>query len=253
MKTRQRIRPRVLALHGVAATPALWDDVSREAPECEILAPDLTALSHAVGGRLGSLVRALAAMVPTGTITLTGCDVGANIALELAPLLGERLQGVLLVNPNPLNIDPVYRDRHRQLGRLLHMNMSMDEILAWTSLVVHRAGVRAQRAAAQATAMLRVAGGPPAAPLLQFAADFPDGRPALKRIRAPVRALLGAENLNPFLGPGWRDEWGRALGLDNVEALPETRMWVPIEAPEAVALALRGLAVERLPQHAEGI
>jgi len=240
MTKRPRARPRVLALHGISATPALWDDVSHEAPHFEWIAPDLSVLLQAVGARLGSLVRALSAVVGTGPVALVGCGVGANVALELAAALGDRARGLLLLNPQPLRPQPAQRERYRQLARLVQHRMSDDELLAWAAMYVRRRGPRAEKAVPQAEAML-VSTSRSSVPLLRLVADFPDGADALGRVRAPVRAVFGEDHLNPFAGPGWIDEWRRALGPENVELLPETRQWLPLEAPDAVAEALVSL------------
>ncbi|WP_373045809.1 alpha/beta fold hydrolase [Vulgatibacter sp.] len=236
------LRPRVLALHGSAATAALYRDVSTTAHELDLVAPDLVALTLAVGGRLGSLLRALAGIVPEGPVLLTGCGVGANIALELAAQLGDRVRGVLLTSPLPLRPDAVYRERTRQFARLLAAEMGVDEVLAWTPIMVHRDGLRGRRAAQQAEAMLRIAATVSCAPLVQLGADFPDGNLALKRLVAPVRALFAAECINPFLGETLIADWTKALGPGAVELIAQTRHWLPIEAPEKIVAELRAFA-----------
>lgn len=237
-------RPRVLALHGIAATPALWHDVAQLAPELEIVTPDVTAMLQSVGSRLGALVRALAAVVPTGPVVLTGCGVGANVALELAAVFGDRLAGLLLLNPQPLRPQTAFRERYRQLARTIRAELGRDELLAWTAIFVHRAGLRAERAVEQAEAML-VAAGPSCGPLVQLTADFPDADRTLARVRAPISALFGADHLNPFAGPNWIEEWRRALGPEAVELLPGTRQWLPLEVPDVVANALRGFVLTK--------
>ena len=234
-----RYRARVLALHGMGATPALWNDVAEQAPDLSLLAPDVSTLLQAVGGRLGCLVRALSAIVPAGPVTLTGCGVGANVALELGALLGDRLRGVLLLSPQPLRPHAMFRERYRQLAKTLQTKMTPDELLAWTPIFVSRRGVRADKSVPQAERMLLAADGASVA-LARFSADFPDAGRTLQRVRAPVRALFAGDNLNPFHGPRWVDDWRRSLGPENVELLPEARHWLPLEAPEEVALALRG-------------
>ena len=233
-------RTRVLALHPPGATPDFWDEIVAAAPQFEVLAPDLVALLHAVGGRLGPLVRALVGMVPRRRVLLTGCEIGANIALEVAALLGERAAGVLLLSPQPVRPGPTYRERMRMLAKLTRTNMDADEAAAMAPLMVNRANGRSQ-ATETAAAMLREAGGAASAPLLQLAADFPEGYLALKLIRAPVRALFGAESLNPFPGPNWISDWRKALGSENVDLLAEARQWLALEDPQRIAAELCAL------------
>jgi len=243
MGKRQRERTRVLALHAAGATSALWDDVAMADPALEILAPDLAALLHAVGGRPGPLVRALAGVVPRGRVVLAGCEIGANVALEVAALLGDRCAGVLLLNPQPVRPEAIYRERTRHMSRLLRTDMSIEELTAWVPLVVNRsARPRGEAAARSAEAMFREAGSGGAAALLQLAADFPDGTLALRLVRAQVLALFGAESLNPFPGPNWIPDWRKALGVSAVELLAGCRQWLPLEAPERVAKAIAALA-----------
>lgn len=239
MKKRQRTRFRVLALHGEGATPALWDDVADAVPEVDLLAPDLVAITHAVGGRLGPLVRTLAGMVSREAVIVAGCGVGANVALEVGALLAPRTAGVVLISPQPFRPEPSYRERIRQLCRLMRMQMDDGELAAWVPLMVHRGGLRWNTAGPQAEAMLQEVGGPGCASLYQIAADFPEGSLALKMIRAPVRAFFGRDTVNPFPGPSWVPEWQKALGPTNVELVPSTRHWLPLEAPERIAGALR--------------
>lgn len=240
MTKRYRQRTRVLALHAAGATPAMWDELAARMPRMDVLAPDLVGLAQVTGGRPGALVRALLAMVPLGPILLTGCEIGANLALEVAALLGARAAGVLLLSPCPLRPTPTYRKRMRHLGTLMEMQLTEDEAAAWTPLVVNRAAPGAAHAAEKAERMLREVG-QAIAPLQHLAADFPDGDAALGNIRAPIRAFFGAESVNPFPGPTLIPEWKRALGEDRVTLLEHAREWLPLEKPKEVADALAAL------------
>lgn len=245
---RHTARPRVLAFHAPGATPEMWEEVAAAAPELDLIAPDLLALSHAVGGRLGPMLRALAAMVPQGPVILTGCTLGANIALEIAALLGPRAQGVLLLAPQPARPVAGFRDKMRQLSLLLAADMGPDEAAAWAPLLVHRASRRGRAALGKAEAMLREAYGAAAVPLVQLAADFPEATLALRRMKAPVRALFGAEAVNPFPGPTLLPDWRKAIGADNVEVLPDCKEWIALEDPALVAAELRELAALAVPE-----
>ena len=251
--TRHIARPRVLALHAPGATPDMWEEVAEAASDMDLLTPDLLALSHAVGGRLGPMLRAISAMVPQGPVLLTGCTLGANIAHEVAALLGPRAQGVLLLAPQPARPVTGFRDKMRQLSRLLAADMGPDECAAWAPLLVHRASRRGPAALARAEEMLRVAWGATAVPLFQLGAEFPDASLALRRLKAPVRAVFGAEAVNPFPGPTLLPDWRKAIGAGNVDLLPDLKEWIPLEDPALVADALRDLAGAVAVEPARGL
>lgn len=234
-------RHRVLALHAVGATPALWDEVADAAPELDVLAPDLLSLSLAVGERLGSLVRALAATLPPDPVVLAGCTIGANLALEVAAMLGGRAKGVLLLNPAPLSPDPWYRERLRAFERLSR-DMTLEERHSWAPILLHRGNPRYEAAAEKVRAMTELANGGQSLPLLRLAADFPDGTASLRRVTAPVHAIFGGENLDPFVPHDCRDEWTRALGADSVTTLDGAASWLPLEEPQEIAEILRKFA-----------
>lgn len=237
MKSRPN-RVRVLALHAATAGPPLWDEVQAEAPDLNLVVPDLHGLTRAVGGDAEALIRALASLVPTNRLVLVGCGVGANLAVHLAAAIGRRARSLLLLNPDPVSPHPRYREGLRSLAGQFEAAAGEEDLRVWLRLLLHAEGPRYRRAATLGAAMLRDLGTIGWAPLLRLAADLPDTLRALSGVQAPVRALFG-ETLNPFPGPNWIPAWKQAIGTAAVRVVPGSRDWLPLEIPERIATLLR--------------
>ncbi len=116
--------PPVLLLHGFDSSFLEFRRLApRLAPHCQLFIPDLygfgfcprptppAATPEAVLRHLGSLVSAIGVRTP-GPLGLIGASMGGSVAVELARLLPERIDRLLLLAPagltgNPMPLPPV--------------------------------------------------------------------------------------------------------------------------------------------------
>ena len=105
----------VVALHGFAGSGADWGPFERELG-CSLIAPDLlghgaaAAPNNSEAYRAGPMVKFLAqGLPPDGPVVLLGYSMGGRVALRLAPQLGPRLCGLVLMGAHPGLEDSVER------------------------------------------------------------------------------------------------------------------------------------------------
>jgi len=106
---------RVVALHGFAGSGADWAPFERELG-CAVIAPDLLghgaapAPDNSEAYRVGPMVGSVAQDFPSdGPVVLMGYSMGGRVALRLAPQLGPRLCGLVLMGAHPGLEDSVER------------------------------------------------------------------------------------------------------------------------------------------------
>lgn len=236
--------PTVYALHALATTPEIWQDVRDAAPDLTFVTPDLLRLleNARADQTLERLLVDLIDQAPAGPLLLAGASIGANIALELGALLGDRVVGTLLIVPGPPALDAAFRDRSHALLRSMHHAWTDEMVANFAKLLVYPFGPRHASVAARVERMLRH-NASRSAPLLALSAAFRDAQDLLPHIRGPVRALLGADNANPLTGSvlgAWRDLLGDAA-VERVESASESLV---MERPDAVVGALRSMIQE---------
>lgn len=232
----------IYALHALAVSPEMWQDVREEAPDLRFAAPDLLRVieEERIEGQLDTLIAALAERAPPGPIVLLGSSIGAHLALELAAVLGARVRGTLLLVPGPPALDGDFLVRANTLMRTLQHAWTDEVARSFVKLLVYPFGRRHASVAERVERMLRH-WGPRSAPLLAVAGGFRDAARLLPRIPGPVRALLAADNANPVHGPGLVDAWRKLLGEEAVQRIESASEFLPMERPDAVVAALRTL------------
>lgn len=229
----------VYAFHPAGVTSATWDDVAAAlGEEFALSAPDLNLLSAATGPDRRALARALAAAAPDGELILTGGLAGANLAIEVAALLGERARGVLLLNPVVLT--PEVKKGLEGFVALSHM-WSEEMIASLLPMFLWRYSPTWSRNSEKLAAMFRVAGGPMAQNLMLL--EFPPPAEIAPRVRCPIRALFGAQSVNPLLPNALAMAgWSAHLEEGAVRIVEDAAHFLTLERPDAVAAALRELA-----------
>lgn len=238
--------PTVYALHGIAVTPDVWSDLRQAAPDLPIVAPDLTELAERGDGTLARMLRDLVARAPAGPLVLVGSSLGAQLSLELAPLLGDRVRGTLLLAPGPAEMDDDFFVRVRGLLRVLeHWNAEVAKSLP--PLLLYRFGPRYAHNVERLMRMFARAA-ERSATLLAIAPAFRNASETLPRQPAPVRALIGADNANPVTAVGVYESWRNAIG-DAAERVPSASEFIQMDRPEVVAEALRAMCA---PEAAAG-
>jgi 2-succinyl-6-hydroxy-2,4-cyclohexadiene-1-carboxylate synthase len=105
----------VVALHGFAGSGADWAPFERELGWA-VVAPDLlghgaaAAPDNSEAYRVGPMVKSAAVGMPSdGPVVLMGYSMGGRVALRLAPQLGPRLCGLVLMGAHPGLEDSVER------------------------------------------------------------------------------------------------------------------------------------------------
>ena len=234
--------PTIYALHALAVSPEMWHDVRDAAPDLTFVAPDLAEVVEEPGseGSLATFVRKLADRAPAGPLLLLGASIGANFALELAAVLGERVRGTLLVVPGPPAADEAFLERTSGLLRTLRHAWNDEMAAAFVPLLVYRFGPRYAQVAERVERMLR-RNGARAAPLLELSPAFAPAAELLPRIPGPVRILVAADNSNPIVGPHVLEDWRQLLGTEAVQRVSSASEFLPMERPEVVVEALRAL------------
>jgi pimeloyl-ACP methyl ester carboxylesterase len=236
--TESELVPTVFALHGIAVTPDIWNDLRQAAPDLPMLAPDLIALVERGDGTLARLVRDLVAMAPPGPIVLVGSSYGAQLALELGPELGDRVVGILLLAPGPAEMDDDFFVRVRGLLRVLeHWNAEVARSLP--PLLLYRFGPRYAHNVGRLMRMFSVAAERSAA-MLALARGFRNASVTLPLQPAPVRVLVGADNANPITAVGVYESWRQAVG-EAVERIPSASEYIQLDQPELLADAIRAM------------
>lgn len=219
----------------------MWLDVRAELG-LPLLTPDLNRIAFEEDGRLDALVARICAELPDGELFVTGCSLGASIAVEVAAALGERVRGLLLVTPQPVSPDTHYREGVRALceGSLF---WDREQLLGLVPLLLYPSNPRYKRSARVLERMLVEATGEACVPFMQIAATLPSALPALERIRCERRAIFGKHSIDPFCGPDWIPAWRKALGAGRVLVAEEASEFVVMERPELVAQQLRQLGL----------
>jgi len=232
--------PCVLALHAAATTRALWDEVRRSARGFHLLAPDLAAIARAARGDRDLVIELLAALLPERPVPLAGCGTGANLAVEIAARVPERVSGLLLVNPYPPRPRPRTQSTWRSLLRSARNGVSEDERRSWATLLVNPEGPRFEAAAERTVAMLRAVAEQVHRPEVLDVLDAADIRRQLPALRERIQILFGAARPLPFSDDA-REKWIEAVGEERVRSVDRAGYWIPLEEPELIAEALRRL------------
>lgn len=248
--------PPLLLVHGFPLDRALWraqlDALGGEARVVALDLPGFGATPAESDGRAPTTMEAYAEQVVAVAdalgfvrFALAGLSMGGYVALAVARRHPARLAALALVDTRAEADAPEARpgrlknaDRALSEGTAFLADEMLPKLLAPATLSGRPELVAAARAMVERTS---AAG---AAAALRGMAERPDARPDLGRIAVPTTVVVGAEDsLTP-------PELARALAT----AIPDAELVVapgaghltPIEAPDAVTAALRGL-LARLP------
>jgi 2-succinyl-6-hydroxy-2,4-cyclohexadiene-1-carboxylate synthase len=232
----------LVLLHGFSQTGRSWDAVVAALDGRPVLAPDLRGHGGAAGARpidTPSLVSDVLALAPP-RFALGGYSMGGRLALHVALAAPERVSALVLASATGGIEDAGARARRRATDEALAAFVERAGIEAfadrWEALPLFAGESPAVRAAARAQRLRQDPGGL-AASLRGFGTGtLPAVWDGLGALRMPATVLAGE-----------RDAKFRALGGRLAAALPAGRVVVvpgaghslPLEAPEAVAAALR--------------
>lgn len=236
----------LVLLHGFTQTGRSWDAVRAALDGVPTLAPDLRGHGAAADARPVSseaLVADVLAAAPPGPFMVAGYSMGGRLALHVALAAPERVAGLGLVSTTAGIEDPAERAARRSSDDALADEIERDGIEAfaerWAALPLFASQSTEVRAAAQAERLAQSPAGL-AASLRGF------GTGAME----PVWDRLGELSLPAVVVVGERDAKFRAIGERLAAALPRAGEPVvvpgaghalPLEAPGAVAAALRSL------------
>ncbi|WP_336922564.1 alpha/beta fold hydrolase [Aquipuribacter sp. SD81] len=258
--------PVVLALHGLTATSAVWDDLARRTP-LPVVAPDLPGRGASVAAPAGPGLTGLAEAVldvvdalGLQRVVVVGHSMGAFLAPLVTDGLGSRAVGTVLLDGGA---PPARSLLHRpfvvrallglQLRRLVRAWTSVDAYTAAAEgrLVVERPDLR-DGVRAWSEAVLRPHGGAlrPALDPARVVADGVDSlcRPAhlplLRRATTPVHLLAASHGADgrraPFLSDEAVTDAVRLVPRLGWQRVPATHASLLFDA--AVAAAVRRVA-----------
>jgi 2-succinyl-6-hydroxy-2,4-cyclohexadiene-1-carboxylate synthase len=235
---------RLLLLHGFTATGRSWDAVRRriDAPTyTDVLAPDLPGHGDASDVRPATFDAVVDGLRQDTPYALAGYSMGGRLALHLALRQPELVRRLVLVSTTAGIDDPAVREERRRRDDDLADGVEradLDAFARWWGGQELFAGQRPEVAAAAHRDRLR---------------NTPTGLAAALRgmstgAMTPVWDRLGELTIPAVVVVGERDAKFRALGERLAEGLPHGELVVVpgaghavhLEAPEAVAEALRG-------------
>lgn len=147
----------MLCLHGWLLSGQLWDPLVKElAPRWRVEAPDLpgfgqrprpTALQPTLAGYGRWVARHALEQAGSGPVVLVGHSLGGSLALHAAPLLGERLLGLIQIGVG----GGVYRPRafaRLRLGGAALLRLRPGWLAGWPGTAAIRSPLIAERRAA---------------------------------------------------------------------------------------------------------
>jgi haloalkane dehalogenase len=243
----------LLLLHGNPDSAHVWAPViERLPPQIRCIAPDLPGFgeSRIAGGRFGctlpelgawvdAFVRALGLPLP---IDLAVHDFGGPFGLAWAAAAPERVRRLAVV-------DSIFHADYRWhfwanvwrtplLGELAMAALSVPRLGAWLFDANLRAGGPALTAARRAEAFRRYHPRARRMALQLYRATHPD---VFRAFEAPFRALQARTPTLVLWGdrdPYIDSRFARRFGADEVHHFPDCGHWLPLEDPNAVAMAL---------------
>lgn len=218
-----RVSRRLVLLHGFTGAPESWDDVLRQLGPAEAFVPALIGHDGTPGdpdvGTFEDEVDRLARLVAARWADpshVVGYSMGGRLALGLLVRHPGLFRGGTLIGASPGLSDPTERAararRDQEWARLLETDGLGPFLAAWEALPLFATQESAPGVAREAQRRIRTSHDPRGlARSLHVAglATMPDYRPALERIRLPVRVVAGS-----------RDHKFRRLAQEMVSRLP---------------------------------
>src|SRR5690349_20559653 len=243
-------RPTFVLLHAFPVWSALYDDVRpRLAAAYDLLTPDLAGWGAApLGDRapsLDALADDVAALLDDRSVeraVVGGTSMGGYVAMAFARRYADRLAGLVLVDTKASADTDAARDNRERIARTAldegGPRVLVDDVLpgllgetTWQTRpqVADRVRGWVQQAAPGAVAWAQRA-----------MAARPDSFETLRQARVPALVVVGEEDrLTP---PGESHAMHEALQDGELVVVPRAGHLSPVEAPEAVALAVAAAA-----------
>lgn len=233
------MRPTVLLLHGIPGSSGDWSRVRRLLPEVEIIAPDLLGFGPRGNGARELWVDAQAKAVldhlpPDRDLVVVGHDFGGPIAIHLLESLGSRVRGVVLAATNVFPDTPIPFPlslvRLPLMPRLLFSRPALRMMLRGHADAAAAVGSHAQHAAIRRIFTMS---------LRELQGRYADIERRLRASNVPMRILWG--DRDPFFSVQQGRRTAEAAGA-RLTVIEGAGHFLPMEAPEAFASAIRSFA-----------
>ena len=239
---------RYLLLHAFPFDGTMWESVAARlrAQGHEVLAPDLRGFGSAPLGDRGPaidvLVDDMLALLGDEPVAIAGCSMGGYVAQGIAARRPDLVAALALVDTKA-TADPDAARAHRE--RVAGLAEGGDDWSAGMIAGLLGETTRRTRPDVVATAERAIAVAPRAtvAWAQRAMAARPDARASLALLTAPVAVVMGEEDTMSPLAE--QDLIREAVPHAAWVPIPAAGHLTPLEAPEAVAEALLGLAAGR--------
>lgn len=239
---------RYLLLHAFPLDGAMWDSVAERlgAEGHEVIAPDLRGFGSAPLGDRGPaidvMVDDMLGLIGDEAAILAGCSMGGYVALGIAARRPDLVAALALVDTKSA-ADPHETRAHRERVAVLS-----EEGGDWSAgMIEGLLGETTRRSRPDLVTMVEAALSTAPRATVAWAqramAARPDARASLAMLTAPVVVVMGEEDtMSPLADQHLTRE---AVPHASWVPIPIAGHLTPLEAPEAVAAALLGLAARR--------